>query len=351
MATLAYYAHYYGSGHCRYADFAASVVPNGIPVFSSRDFDFRYANPVIRIPDEEFDHALREHHLITLPNYLHYSPVGVDKVRQRSLQILQTVEELDVELVIVDISVEVAALLRASSVPYLYVRLFGDRRDVAHEEAFRGAMGLIAYFPEALESESTPDWVRKKTVYIGFKPSPTKPSQLAEEPNLPADAILFVRGFGAAEELEGALARVQRIFPERPLIGIGDFSPMATALLDWSLGVVQDITPYLRQASVVVAACGSNLTAEVLRAGKPFVPVPCQRPYREQVEIAEALYRAGLCVSLEDFLAGATPPVPYFARVAEERYAAYFGGLAATDDWRTYLGVELKYVPIPGHSL
>ena len=350
MARLAYYAHYSGSGHCRYADFAASLVPGGMPVFASRAFSFRYARPVIMTPDEEFNWDLREHYLITLPHYLHYSPVGLEKVRKRSLQILQGIDELGVELVIVDISAEVAALLRASSIPYVYVRLFGDRRDAAHEEAFRGAMGLIAYFPEALESDITPAWVREKTTYLGFKPT-EQPTEVSKAIPLPPNSILFIRGFGDARALEEALTQVQRRHPERPLVGVGEFSPQANQLLTTSFGVVDDIQPYLTAAPLVIAACGSNLTAEILRAGRPFVPVPCKRPYAEQTQIAAAVCRAGLGTSLADFLAGTTVSPPQADYLFTDTYREYFTGLAATDDWRSYLTVKLEFVEAPGYDL
>lgn len=358
MSKIAYYAHSHGSGHCRYADFVSSLVPGGIVVMTTHRHTFRHAAKVIRLEAEDVADDVRHRHLIDVPDHLHYSPVGLSTIRRRALQVLQTVEEEGIDLVIVDVSVEVAALLRASSVPYVYVKMFGNRNDAAHLAAYQGAMRMIAFYPEEFEGAKTPEWVKRKTTYLGFKPRNrnTQPALLdrcdftglTEKKPI----ISVVKGFGGGREVDHALRQIRARFPYHFLLGLGQFGPFTTELLDCYAGVVPDITPYLSIADVVVGACGSNLTAEVISLGKPFVPLPCERPYDEQAAIAAALFANKLGTSLSVFLNKGIPLPPgrstwkYFT---QESYADFFKQLYLAEDWREILRPEID-TTIPSHA-
>src|SRR5699024_11918045 len=95
------------------------------------------------------------------PASLHYSPVGNSDIQQRSHKILDTIYQRRIDLMIVDVSVEVAMLCRAASVPYLYVRLPGIRDDEPHLNAFARALALLAPYPRPLQSAMTLDWLAK----------------------------------------------------------------------------------------------------------------------------------------------------------------------------------------------
>jgi len=350
MSKLAYYAHSLGSGHCRYADFVSSLVPGGITVFTASEHDTPHAARRVELEEDYVADDILRRHLTDTPPYLHYSPVGLPAIRRRALRMLSAIEEEGIDVVIVDVGVEVAAFFRTASVPYLYVRMFGRRDDLPHLSAYHGAMGLLAYYPEAMEDPETPRWVRKKTTYLGFKPYVGSANGRVDRvPRLPGHrpgrpVLCFVKGFGGARELDEAIVRIHARFPCYYTIGLGDFPEPTGSLLDQRPGVVSDVTGYLRVADIVVGACGSNLTAEVITLGKPFIPLPCARPYGEQEAIAKALFRHGLALPLGKFLAGESAPLPDDAtrsRFAGNAYRSYFGELSRAADWREVLKPEL----------
>lgn len=354
MARIGYYAHAHGSGHCRYADYIGSLMSNKITVFTSRDFPFTHAQNVVKLASDVMSDDALATHLLDPPNYLHYAPVGYAPILERARQVLNAIHELALDLFIVDVSVEIAALLRVSSVPYLYRRMPGHRTDPAHEEAYRGALGLLAYYPEFMETPGTPLWVRKKTTYLGFKPesrlAPTAAPSLRESRGVAQDqAVLSViTGFGGADAVERALPDLRRAYPSHFIFGVGDFDPQTTPYLDSHEGTVPDIRPYLQQSDVVVGACGSNLVTEALRSRTPLVPIPCARPYREQEAIAEALQQAELCTSLEDYLSGKAPVQVdeiRLKKVMAHQYPAYFNRVTAATDWR-----ELRFNAVVANS-
>ncbi len=349
MAQLGYYAHAHGSGHCRYADYFNELAGGTIPVFTSRDFSFAHTRQVIKLASDLVPDAEREKYALPPPRYLHYAPVGYAPIQRRSLTVLNAIRKFKLNIVIVDVSVEIAAFLRSSSVPYVYRRMPGDRSDLAHREAYRGAVGLIAYYPETMEASDTPEWVRDKTTYLGFKPETSTDKaadySIREWWNIPAGMpiISVVTGFGGAGEVDGSLPRIRRSYPDHFILGLGHFAESSHDFFDKNVGILPDISPYLKQSDIIVGACGSNLVTEALRSGTPFVPIPCTRPHDEQRLIADSLYHQGLCTSIEDFLAGTTPirmSADKRAEMMQNQYKPYFDRLMAADGWRAALPVS-----------
>ena len=180
---IGYYAHHHGSGHCRQADKLATLLPmkwrQQLTVFTSlapENYTFTTITDtqIVRLnaEDERIDDVLAGRAgQYWQPSCLHYSPVGNRDIQTRSWQILETVQQRQIDLMIIDVSVEVAMLCRVASIPYLYVRLAGIRNDAPHCTAFTGALGLLAPYPQVLESNRIADWVRQKTFYLDFLPS------------------------------------------------------------------------------------------------------------------------------------------------------------------------------------
>lgn len=83
-------------------------------------------------------------------------------MQTRSWQLLDQIRQRQIDLMIIDVSVEVAMLCRTASVPYLYVRLAGERDDAPHLNAFAGALGLLVPYPRQLEAAATPIGYAKK---------------------------------------------------------------------------------------------------------------------------------------------------------------------------------------------
>lgn len=177
---IGYYAHHHGSGHCRQADKLAALMPislrNTFIVFTSLTIDaYTFTtvknDQIIRLnaEDEREDDILAGRAgKYWQPASLHYSPIGNHDIQTRSLQLINGIQQHSIDLMIIDVSVEVAMLCRAASVPYLYVRLAGIRDDDPHLNAFAGALGLLAPYPKALEASETDDWLQQKTLYLDF---------------------------------------------------------------------------------------------------------------------------------------------------------------------------------------
>lgn len=180
MIRIGYYAHHHGSGHCRQADKLAALLSYDtraqLTVFTSLDIaSYRFTaideQQIVRLnaederPDDILAGRAGEY---WQPASLHYSPVGNSDIQERSHQILDTIFQRKIDLMIIDVSVEVAMFCRAASIPYLYVRLPCIRDDAPHLGAFAGALALLAPYPKALESAQTSEWVCDKTLYLGF---------------------------------------------------------------------------------------------------------------------------------------------------------------------------------------
>ena len=216
------------------------------------------------------------------------------------------IAEADPVLMVVDVSVEVALFARLMSLPVLMVRLAGTRTDPPHLEAFRSAERLIAPFPQALDGDAVPGWVRAKTLYAGFLGAPAGPGR-APEPDGPI-VVVFGRG-GAGGNVE-ALAAAARAVPDRawhvlgPVAGAADARSSNLPLdlpsnLPANLhlhGWVADIGPHLAGAALVVGGGGDGVVAAVAAAGRRFVCLPEPRAFGEQTEKAAALERLGAAV-------------------------------------------------------
>ena len=345
MCRIAYYAHSEGSGHCRYADYVAGLLGGEPTIYTSRRHDFAPGRRVRYLSPEDVLPADQPRYLINTPPHLHYSPVGLASIRARAVELLSRLQAERTDVVIVDVSAEVAGLLRCASVPYVYVRMFGERSDPGHVAAYRGAVALVAYYPEELEAVTTPGWLRAKTYYLGFRP--VAPGGGPAPRPLRADRgrlVLVATGYGRCPEVEAALPALRRRFAGDTLVGVGNLGPEAAGYLDRYLGPVDDLPALLPAADVVVGVCGSNLTAEVVRAGRPFVPLPCARPFREQEAMAEALVAAGAGNDLAAVLSGtapAAPPPALVDRLNRSDYARFFRALGAATDWRQLLNRNL----------
>ena len=295
---IGYYAHSHGSGHCNFAQIFAKKLGTKLCIFTDSDYSFNTNSNVVRLANENPDGTEFDRRKFEEPLSLHYAPVNMRKITIRNQRILDHINQKNINLLIIDVSVEIAMLARVSSVPYAYVRLQGDRSDIPHINAFEGATFLLAYFPEELEPENTPDWIREKTVYLGFisknmfeSKSQPWPKEFRKngKPNL-----LYVSGFGGSRRFEFEdLDKKFNIF----IIGPGNnFDKNANIT---SIGVVPCTHKYLAHADFIVAGCGANTTSEILTLGKRFVAISENRPYDEQKQLASGLEKMNWAVCID----------------------------------------------------
>ena len=291
---IGYYAHHHGSGHCRQVDKLVALLPadlqKQITVFTSLAEDaYRFTTiaeaQIVRLSAED---ELPEDVLAGRagqywqPASLHYSPVGNKNIQTRSWQILNTIQQRQIDLMIIDVSAEVAMLCRAASVPYLYVRLPGERDDLPHLSAFAGALGLLVPYPKALEAVITPDWVRQKSLYLGFLPDKSHISlslsdfikqlnslrttekaiqHLDNEQaindkacNKPLPPIVTViKGYGGHEAIDAKLPILRQTLPQAFIISLGPINDKMRQYVDMATEV-NDVTPFIAHSDWLLMA-------------------------------------------------------------------------------------------------
>lgn len=335
---IGYYAHHHGSGHCRQIDKLAALLPDEtktqLTVFTSLSSD-AYAftaideKQIVRLPpeDERKDDVLKGRAgQYWQPDCLHYSPIGNSDIQKRSHQILEAIDQRKIDLMIVDVSVEVAMLCRVASIPYLYVKLPGNRDDTPHLNAFAGALALIAPYPRSLESDMTPEWLSKKTLYLDFihtKPQaltyPTFIKELTElaattqqnHSNKKAGNLIFddentptivtvIKGYGGHKAIDMKLAELRRLLPNAFIISLGPIDDEMRHHVDVATQV-DDVTPFMQHSDYLLMACGLNAVAQAYDYATPLVVLPDERPHQEQEVMAQALINQGRASSWQQF--------------------------------------------------
>lgn len=333
---LGYYAHHHGSGHCRQVDKLAALltieVRKHLTVFTSLSPDtytFTSINEeqVIRLvaENEHVDDVLAGRAgEYWQPASLHYSPVGNSDIQKRSHKILDTIYQRCIDLMIIDVSVEVAMLCRAASIPYLYIRLPGVRDDIPHLNAFAGALALLAPYPSLLESAMTPDWVAKKTLYLDFINTEQRKSQTYydfikalmqmtanrkvlslmledkdKNQNL-SSIITVIKGYGGHKAIDAKLPELRRLLPTAFIISLGPIDYHNRHYVDIATQV-SDVTPFIEHSDYLLMACGLNAIAQAYDYATPLVVLPDDRPHQEQEVMAEALIAQGRALSWEQF--------------------------------------------------
>ena len=331
---LGYYAHHHGSGHCRQIDKLAALLPTEarqqLTVFTSVTSDaYMFAAideaQVVRLPaeDERADDVLAGRAgQYWQPASLHYSPVGNSDIQQRSHKILDTIYQRRIDLMIIDVSVEVAMLCRAASVPYLYVRLPGLRDDEPHLNAFAGALALLAPYPRTLESTKTPEWISQKTLYLDFINTQQRDAQtyqdfikhlmqlitdkkalslmLNDKDKDTPTIVSVIKGYGGHQAIDATLPELRQLLPYAFIISLGPIDEDKRHYVDIAVDV-SDVTPFIEHSDYLLMACGLNAVAQAYDYATPLVVLPDDRPHQEQEVMAEALIAQGRAFSWQQF--------------------------------------------------
>lgn len=303
-APVAFYVHHHGSGHAQRTRVLAEHWPTKAPIHVFTSAPERFTDwPADRIhalpPDTDPGRDPARDHLEG--QILHYAPVHCTGVSARMALIANWIAEHQPALFVVDLSVEVALFARLCGVPVALVRLHGYRSDPAHEHAFRLANCLVAPFPDRLEDEHTPNWVREKTVYLGcFSRYDNRQEDRATCRKLigcaPDDRLVVViNGSGGGHRSTRYWNRVAATNPTYHFVLLGKLAGAedGPANLD-RIGFVDDTFPYLKAADVVIGSGGTNTMHEVGAAGARYLSLPEPRPFGEQYCKMKALQQQGL---------------------------------------------------------
>lgn len=213
--------------------------------------------------------------------------------RRRTRMISNWIEAAEPALLLVDVSLQVAALARLTATPTAYMRLSGKRDDQPHLEAFHAAEAVLCPYHCVLEAETTPQWLRDRSHYFpGLTPDIA--------PNRSADKRLLVvrdRQFNSLST--DKLLSLARTLPDWRIDVIGGHqSEAAQAANLYFHGWIDHPAHFVAESTIVMGTAGDGLIAAVSSAGKPFICLPQADPFGGQFEKAvrlEALNAATVC--------------------------------------------------------
>ena len=313
---ILWYVHHDGTGHWRRALAVVGQLSRDVVLMSS-------AQPPGLLPENarflplppDFPASAEPAERADAGGALRWAPPHHRGLLTRNSAILAQAARIQPSLAVVDGSVEVTALLRTSGVPVIAVRLPGDRSDAAHQLGFDLADEVVMPVPARWGLHSG----LARTVSVGLVSAlPQTPSAEA----VPTDGPVVVLAGRGNRRLDLAeCARIAAEVPERRVRVLGlDRSPELLAHpglpdqpgptgpagptgwgpnLDFA-GRTVDPSAALAAASVVVTNGGLGAIADVVRAGRPLVVLPEDRPFGEQHATAAALATGGGAVVLTE---------------------------------------------------
>jgi len=281
--VIGYYVHHQGDGHVtRAAAIARALDDEPITGLSSRARPDDWPGAWVQLArdDDPEPGPLDDP---TAGGALHWAPRGHAGLRERMAQLAAWVATHAPRLMVVDVSVEVTALVRAMGVPTVVMGLPGVREDAAHQLGYRLADAIIAPWP---------DWAN---VLVGGEPWRAKTHAVGAisrfDGRIPSRGmggrrVLVLSGRGGTELTLDQLAAAQAETPG------WEWTVLGPPGRRW----LADPWPLLCGTDVVVTHAGQNAIADVATARRPAVIVPQPRPHDEQATTAAALAATGLAV-------------------------------------------------------
>lgn len=291
---VAYYAHHFGTGHLRHAQRLAELGGMELQVASTGERRTALLSSDVDYVALPSDAAPCQHPgKMRSGDPLHYAPVG-RVIQERFAALSRAWQRFAPDVVMVDVSVEVALFARLSGYPVAFRRMPGDRGDRAHQMAYAVSDGIFAYFPSAFEDPAHLEAFGYKSHYFGV--AETVPSA--------SDANSLYRGFRDRRRVVVQTSLASSI-PLRHLAAAAEASPGwhwevvgaveedGTALpRNMQLrGVLRDPRETLSDADVVISSAGHNAVVAAAASGNPVLLVPESRPHDEQLHFARALDR------------------------------------------------------------
>ena len=224
----------------------------------------------------------------TANGVLHWAPLHDSGLCERMRIITEWVAVERPDVMVIDVSVEVAMLVRLLGVPIVVAAMPGERIDAPHQLVYRTAEHIVAPWPREMYE---PRWLREhsaKTTYAGgisrFDGRPAAPAAPPASDGRPD--VLVLSGAGGARIDTTSVTRCAQAHPQFRWSSLG--VPGGT----W----VEDPWPALCAADVVISAAGQGSIADIAAAAVPAIIVAAPRPFDEQHTMADVLRRGALAV-------------------------------------------------------
>ena len=278
---IGFYAHHHGSGHVHRCRAIMAALDRPAQLLSTDP-----SADVVLVDDAGASiSGDRDAH-----GTLHHVPPGHAGLRGRMAQIAAWIDENRPAAFYVDVSVEVALLVRLMGVPVITLAMPGVRDDAAHQLGYRQAAAIIAAWP---------NWVPLPEHLRAHGPRVHQVGGISRfrgvEDVIDGDVVVL-SGRGGSGWTRGQWDAVQEACPDRSFRFLGGDTAVADPLR------------YLAGARVVVTAGGQNSVADIAVADTPALVLPQERPFAEQHATAALLDAAGLAVVRSQFPAAADWP-------------------------------------------
>ncbi|ANH38064.1 undecaprenyldiphospho-muramoylpentapeptide beta-N- acetylglucosaminyltransferase [Nocardioides dokdonensis FR1436] len=284
---VGYYVHHHGSGHLHRAGALArelagrDVVPTGL---SSLARPAQWPGEWVALPRDDAPEPGLDDPATRGPDArgrLHWAPRGHTGLRARHARIAAWLDAARPDVVVVDVSVEVALLVRLHGVPVVGVVLPGVRDDAAHRLGHDVADALVGLWPAdatGILLDVDPAVERRVRAVGGLSRFPVEAGDPVDRrPGPPR--VLVLGGSGGDAWSEGDLERAVAAAPT------WDWQVLGGTRGAW----VADPRAAVRAADVVLTHAGQNALAEVAALRRPAVVVPAPRPHDEQARTGAAL--------------------------------------------------------------
>ena len=276
MSATGWYVHHHGRGHLTRFLAVRRHLSGPVTVFSSLEA------PSVLPPETAWVRLPRDDG--PLPDgsdpsraepqaggALHWAPLQHDGHRARMAVIAATCEIERFDRFVVDVSVEVAMLVRLLGVPTVVMAQPGERDDEPHRLAYRAATRIVVPWAEGLQTTPVVEANRERARWVG--------------------------AISRFDERMPALG--ERTGPVLVLGGTEGPAPAPGAVHLDGTEWVDDPWALLAGSEIVVTAAGQNALADLAAAGARAVVVPQQRPFDEQRASAEVLAREGMAVVVD----------------------------------------------------
>jgi hypothetical protein len=276
---IGYYIHHHGRGHQHRAAAVAAAIDSVVVGLSSLPRPAEWIGPWVELPrDDEGPPPVDA----SAHGRLHWVPERDPGLTARMTEISSWIADVDPELMIVDVSVEVAVLTRLHGVPVVTTVLPGDRRDAPHDLVHGIARRIVAAWPDdvagmVLGLDAHAERVTRVGGMSRFDGRPVEPPDRTDQRHV---LVLAGAGDEVGHAWDLGAARSQASGWTWDVLGPGT-------------GWVDDPWDALCRADVVVTHAGQNAIAEIAAARRPAIVVPRPRPFGEQDAMAAALAADG----------------------------------------------------------
>jgi hypothetical protein len=296
--VIGYYVHHQGRGHLHRTLAVAEQLTEPVTVLSSLPRPDGCRLPWVELARDDL--GAGDDRDVQAGGTLHWVPLGDEGLATRTGQLVEWVVRERPRVFVVDVSVEVAVLVRLTGTPVVVSAMPGDRSDRPHRTAYDLAERLVAPWPAALGVQRwDPAWERKTSFVGGISRYDARlPAERPPRDGTTAPRGLLLWGAGAGGPDGPRLHGLQESTPgwEWQVAGAG--APLGT----------EEVWSALGRADVVVSHAGQNAVAEVSAARVPAVVVADDRPFGEQHATVAALRRGEVAVALDRWPAAAEWP-------------------------------------------